>query len=148
MITVIIIIHIIAAIFLIAVILLQAGKGAEMGAVFGGGSSQAIFGPSGAAPLFSKLTSAAAIIFMLTCLVLAYHSSKSRTIMPKSEQGQEQPLPATGTEQGAPSTAPSTTPGQTGNTTAQQPGTAPSASQTQTQAPENSGNPVDQDQNE
>ncbi|HDH96990.1 MAG TPA: preprotein translocase subunit SecG [Proteobacteria bacterium] len=105
MITVITIIHIVAAIFLILVILLQAGKGAELGAVFGGGGSQAVFGPAGAAPLMSKLTTIAAIVFMATCLALAYHSAKTRTVMPEAEQqGQtESGVPAAGQqEQGQP----------------------------------------------
>jgi len=101
MITVITVVHIITAIFLILVILLQAGKGAELGAVFGGGSGQAVFGPSGAAPLMGKLTTIAAIVFMATCLVLAYHSAKTRTIMPESETPNEteEAVPAAGPEE-------------------------------------------------
>lgn len=63
--------HIIVCIALIMIVLLQRGKGSDMGAAFGG-SSQAVFGSTGAAPFLSKITAAAAIVFMLTCLSLAY----------------------------------------------------------------------------
>jgi preprotein translocase subunit SecG len=69
------IIHIIVSIALIMIVLLQTGKGADMGAAFGGGSSQTLFGSTGAATFLSKATTAAAIIFMVTSLGLAYLSS-------------------------------------------------------------------------
>ncbi len=78
MITLITIIHLIACVFLILVVLLQTGKGAEMGAVFGGGGSQTIFGAGGAGNLLTKLTTGTAIVFFLTSLTLAY-SSLSRS---------------------------------------------------------------------
>lgn len=79
-------IHTIVSISLIIVVLLQAGKGAEMGATFGTGGSQSLFGVGGGATFLSKLTTAAAIIFMLTSLTLAYLSSKplSTSIMPST----------------------------------------------------------------
>jgi preprotein translocase subunit SecG len=67
---VVVLIHVIACIALILIVLLQKGKGAGMGAAFGG-SSQAIFGSTGAAPFLSKLTAAAAVVFMFTSLTLA-----------------------------------------------------------------------------
>ncbi|MBU4053081.1 MAG: preprotein translocase subunit SecG [Proteobacteria bacterium] len=70
-----IIIHVIVCISLIVIVLLQAGKGAGMGAAFGGGSSQTLFGSSGAGTFLGKATTAVAIIFMLTSLSLAYVSS-------------------------------------------------------------------------
>ena len=73
--SVVIVIHVVISLFLIAVILLQAGKGAGMGAAFGGGSSQTLFGSSGAGTFLGKATTAVAIIFMLTSLSLAYVSS-------------------------------------------------------------------------
>jgi len=72
------ILHIGVAVFLILVVLLQTGKGAEMGAAFGG-SSQTLFGGAGPAGFMAKLTTTAAIGFMLTSLTLAYMSSTSRT---------------------------------------------------------------------
>ncbi len=73
--TVITIIHVMACIFLVLVVLLQTGKGAEMGAVFGG-SSSTVFGSSGAGTFLSRLTTATAIIFMLTSLSLTYFSAR------------------------------------------------------------------------
>ena len=70
-----IIIHIAVSIALIMIVLLQTGKGADMGAAFGGGSSQTLFGSTGASTFLSKATTAAAIIFMVTSLGLAYLSS-------------------------------------------------------------------------
>jgi preprotein translocase subunit SecG len=75
MFTVITIIHILACIFLVLVVLLQTGKGADMGAVFGG-SSSTVFGSSGAGNFLTKLTTATAIIFMLTSLGLTYFSAE------------------------------------------------------------------------
>ncbi len=69
--------HILVAVFLILVVLLQTGKGAEMGAAFGG-ASQTVFGSGGPAGFMAKLTTAAAVVFMLTSLSLAYLSSTSR----------------------------------------------------------------------
>lgn len=75
--TLITVFHISVAIFLILVVLLQSGKGANMGAAFGGaGSSQTMFGSSGAGSLLTKLTTGAAIIFMITSITLATISNK------------------------------------------------------------------------
>jgi preprotein translocase subunit SecG len=60
------------------IVLLQTGKGADMGAAFGGGSSQTLFGSTGASTFLSKATTVAAIIFMVTSLWLAYNSSHKR----------------------------------------------------------------------
>jgi len=65
-------IHILCAIALILIVLLQTGRGSEIGAAFGGGSSQTLFGSSGSSGFMTKLTTAAVIIFMLTSLSLAY----------------------------------------------------------------------------
>jgi preprotein translocase subunit SecG len=69
------IVHVTACIVLILVVLLQAGKGASMGAVFGG-SSQTVFGSSGPGTFLGKMTTAVAIIFMLTSLSLSYSVSR------------------------------------------------------------------------
>jgi preprotein translocase subunit SecG len=74
-----IIIHVIVSVALIAVVLLQSGKGAEMGASFGASGSQSVFGAGGGNTFMSKMTTGAAIIFMLTSLSLAYLSGKSGT---------------------------------------------------------------------
>ena len=73
--TILIIVHVVVCVALIMIVLLQTGKGADMGAAFGGGGSQTLFGSTGASTFLSKATTGAAIIFMLTSLALAYISS-------------------------------------------------------------------------
>jgi len=70
--TVLIVLHVIVCVFLIAVVLLQRGKGAEMGAVFGGGASSTVFGGRGAGNFLTKLTTGSAVLFMCTSLALSY----------------------------------------------------------------------------
>ena len=70
-----IVLHLVVCVALIMIVLLQTGKGADMGAAFGGGGSQTLFGSTGASTFLSKATTIAAIIFMLTSLSLAYISS-------------------------------------------------------------------------
>ena len=72
MLTVIAIIHIVISIALIMIVLLQTGRGSEIGAAFGSGSSQTLFGSSGSSGFMTKLTTIAVVVFMLTSLVLAY----------------------------------------------------------------------------
>src|SRR5215470_11409142 len=76
--TFITVIHIIVCFFLAIVVLLQQGKGSDVSAVFGG-SSQTLFGSSGAGNLLTKLTSASAAIFMLSSLTLTYGAAKQST---------------------------------------------------------------------
>ena len=92
----IIIVHIIVAVALILIVLLQTGKGADMGAAFGGGSSQTLFGSGGASTFFTRLTTIVAIVFMLTSLGLAYLSSHrstrsvvSQEVVPAAEQAEQ-----------------------------------------------------------
>jgi len=81
---IIVTIHIFVCIALIMIVLLQTGKGADMGAAFGGGSSQSLFGATGPATFLSKATTIIAVVFMLTSLTLAYMSTNknSSSIMP------------------------------------------------------------------
>ncbi len=72
MIAVLSVLHVIVCFFLIAVVLLQRGKGAEMGAVFGGGASSTVFGSRGAGNFLTLLTKICATVFMLTSLSLSY----------------------------------------------------------------------------
>jgi preprotein translocase subunit SecG len=102
-------IHILSCFFLIVVVLLQTGKGADMGAVFGGGS-QTLFGSGGAGNFLTRLTTATAIIFMLTSLVLTYGqtpSSSSRLIQRLPAPADEVPAQqAPAADAGAPTEAP------------------------------------------
>lgn len=76
--TVITIVHVLACLFMIGVVLLQQGKGADMGAVFGG-SSQTLFGSSGAGNFLTRMTAGVAAVFMVTSLALAYGSARRVT---------------------------------------------------------------------
>ena len=98
--------HLLVATVLILVVLLQSGKGADIGAAFGGGSSQTVFGGRGASTFLTKLTSACAIVFMLTSLSLTIMASRRGS---SSVIGTEGPRPA----QSAPaqSSAPAPVPG-------------------------------------
>jgi preprotein translocase subunit SecG len=68
---ILIVLHVIVSVLMIMIILLQTGKGAEIGAAFGGGYSQTLFGSSGPVGFLNKLTTVVAIFFMLTSLFLA-----------------------------------------------------------------------------
>src|SRR2546430_10851896 len=70
LITLMAVFHVIVCIFLILVVLLQQGKGADWAGAFGGGGSQTTFGARGAGTILSRATTAAAIIFMITSLAL------------------------------------------------------------------------------
>ncbi|MDD3847080.1 MAG: preprotein translocase subunit SecG [Syntrophorhabdaceae bacterium] len=92
------IIHVLIAIALILIVLLQTGRGSDMGAAFGGGSSQTLFGSSGSSGFMTKLTTIAAVVFMLTSLVLAYsYSHKGSTVRSIPAQTQQN-APAQGTK--------------------------------------------------
>lgn len=76
MVTLLTIVHIVVCLFLILVVLLQAGKGGGMGIAFGGAGSQTVFGSSGAGNFLTRLTSITAALFLLTSLALAHYSSR------------------------------------------------------------------------
>ena len=70
--------HILASLTIIVLVLLQHGKGADMGAMLGGGGSQTVFGARGAGNFLTKMTTAAAAIFFVTSLSLSYLSTQDR----------------------------------------------------------------------
>ncbi|GBD27651.1 Protein-export membrane protein SecG [bacterium HR30] len=70
--TVLVVIHIVTCLLLIGIVLLQQGRGADIGAVFGGGSSTTVFGSSGAGNFLTRMTAGLATVFMLTAAVLTY----------------------------------------------------------------------------
>ena len=88
------ILHVLIALGLILVVLLQSGKGADIGAAFGGGSSQTVFGGRGAATFLSKLTTVLAVLFMVMSIVLTLHASRlgTSTVIPE-----DRPMPASST---------------------------------------------------
>jgi preprotein translocase subunit SecG len=98
MITVIGVVHIVVTIALILIVLLQTGRGSEIGAAFGSGSSQTLFGSSGSTGFMTKLTTIAVVIFMVTSLSLAYfYSHREYTVKASPVRG-EQELPAKDTK--------------------------------------------------
>jgi preprotein translocase subunit SecG len=111
--TAVIILHIVVCFALISIVLLQHGKGAGIGAAFGG-SSQTVFGSTGAAPFLAKLTAVAAILFMLTSLSLTFIGrQKEASVMERvkgkpatQQQAPAQTLPAKPVEKSAPTTPP------------------------------------------
>jgi preprotein translocase subunit SecG len=115
MIIAITIVHVIVSVGLILVVLLQTGKGAEVGAVFGG-SSSTIFGSSGAGNFLTRLTTGMAIVFMMTSLTLGYFAGRkpSATIFdnraPVQSQTPQQPGTAPGSAQPAAPTTPEKSP--------------------------------------
>ena len=86
--TILIVIHIIASLALISIVLLQHGKGAGIGAAFGG-SSQTVFGSTGAAPFLAKLTAIVAVVFMCTSLGLTFMGKQQA---PSVMQGAGKPV--------------------------------------------------------
>jgi preprotein translocase subunit SecG len=76
---IIIAVHVLAALSIIGLILLQQGKGAEMGASFGSGSSQALFGPQGTGTIFSHATAILTAVFFATSLGLAVYAKHKIT---------------------------------------------------------------------
>lgn len=69
--TMLIILHVVACFAIIGVVLLQAGKGADIGSAFGGAGSQAVFGSMGTPTILGKITAAIAIVFVITSFTLA-----------------------------------------------------------------------------
>ena len=101
--TITVILHLAVCFLMIAAILLQAGKGAEIGAAFGG-SSQTVFGSRGPANFLSKVTVVAAIIFMLTSLSLALLSKRENVSSSVIDPSSTIDVPATSRQSSAPDT--------------------------------------------
>ena len=74
--TIVLAVQMLTALVMIGLILIQHGKGADMGAAFGGGSSGSLFGASGSANFMSRTTAVLAAVFFVCTLVLAYHGNK------------------------------------------------------------------------
>ena len=81
--TVLIVLHVVIALAIIGLVLLQHGKGADMGSGFGGGASASLFGATGSANFLSRTTAALATVFFILSLALAYFASNR----PKSQSG-------------------------------------------------------------
>ncbi|MDZ7641795.1 MAG: preprotein translocase subunit SecG [Desulfurivibrio sp.] len=98
--TILIVFHVLICLLLIAIILLQHGKGASIGASFGSSSSQTVFGTEGPMPLMNKITTTVAIFFMVTSVALAYFSSRvgdgsvMEQVQPPAAMEYKEPAPA------------------------------------------------------
>jgi preprotein translocase subunit SecG len=116
---VILVLHVLAAIGIVGLVLLQHGKGADVGAAFGSGASGSIFGASGSANFLSRATAILALVFFLTSLGLTYFSSRksdTRGVMadhPVSTQKVPGQIPGQTPGQAAP-VAPPVVPGEAG----------------------------------
>jgi len=85
------ILHVLVCLAMLPIILLQSGKGGGVSAVFGGGGSGTVFGSRGASNFLTRMTTAAAIIFMCTSMGLSYMSSQTRSVVPDSPTPAELP---------------------------------------------------------
>lgn len=98
--TIILTVHVLVALGIIFLVLLQHGKGADMGAAFGSGSSGSLFGATGSANFLSRTTAALAVVFFLTSLGLAYvatHKPKTGgSVMQGVTSAPAAPAPAAG----------------------------------------------------
>jgi preprotein translocase subunit SecG len=75
----IVVLHVIVCVILVLVVLLQSGKGADLAGAFGGGATQTAFGSRGPASFLSKMTTGAAIVFMLTSISLSLMTTRAST---------------------------------------------------------------------
>lgn len=107
----ILIIHVLVAIAIVALVLVQHGKGADVGAAFGSGSANTMFGSAGHMPFLMKLTSGLAVVFFITSMSLSYLASQQKkhesTLMNGGIQQQKTTVPST-------PIIPTTTPGNSG----------------------------------
>jgi preprotein translocase subunit SecG len=93
----ILLVHVIAAIGVVGLVLLQHGKGADMGAAFGSGSSGSLFGASGSANFLSRTTAVLAAVFFLTSMGLTYvtsHKPQQSSVMDTHKTEQPAPQPS------------------------------------------------------
>jgi len=95
--TLVLVIHVLAALALVGLILLQHGKGADVGAAFGSGASGSLFGASGSANFLSRTTAVLAVIFFVTSLSLTFFSTRKtelKGVMATPPAAPAQSLPA------------------------------------------------------
>ena len=93
--TLLLVVHVLAALALVGLVLLQHGKGADVGAAFGSGASGSVFGSAGSANFLSRTTAILAVVFFVTSLGLTYFSGRkteSKGVM--TQPVQEKSLPA------------------------------------------------------
>ena len=101
MMTVILVLHFMVCFVLITVVLLQRGKGADLGAALGGGGANTVFGSRGAGNFLTKLTTGSAVVFMFTSLTLAYFDSHESEVALFDKKALEAEQAAEGAESSA-----------------------------------------------
>jgi preprotein translocase subunit SecG len=105
MFTLVVILHVIVSLVIIGLVLLQAGKGADIGSAFGGSGSQAVFGSMGTPTVLGKATGVVAVVFMVTSFALSMMShNRSVSVMPATAPAATPAAPT------APATTPTPTP--------------------------------------
>ena len=102
--------HVIACLFLIGVVLLQQGKGQDLASAFGGGGSQAAFGPRGSATVLSRATAILAGLFMVTSLSLSVLRFREASILDKVPAPVASPMPGASASPASAAPAPSAPP--------------------------------------
>ena len=102
--------HVVACLFLIAVVLLQQGKGQDLASAFGGGGSQAAFGPRGSATVLSRATTILAGLFMVTSLTLSVLRYRESSILDTVKAPAASPSPSASGSPAAGATVPSAAP--------------------------------------
>ncbi len=98
--TLILVLHVLTGLSIIGLVLLQHGKGADMGAAFGGGASGSLFGATGSANFLSRITAGMATVFFITSLGLTWystHNTGDKGVMATQPASQQTPAPATTT---------------------------------------------------
>jgi preprotein translocase subunit SecG len=88
------VVHVITAVVLVVLVLMQHGKGADMGASFGSGSAGSLFGSSGSANFLSRSTAVAATVFFITSMTLTYMNAHPNPQGVMDKQGAIQPVQA------------------------------------------------------
>ena len=101
----VLVLHILVCLFLIAVVLLQQGKGQDLASAFGGGVTQTAFGPRGSANILSRATTILAGVFMATSLVLSIVRPRGGSFLEQVPQGNAAPASAPASAPAKPATS-------------------------------------------
>jgi preprotein translocase subunit SecG len=113
--SILMVIHILSAAFIVVLVLIQRGKGADAGAGFGAGASGTVFGARGASTALSRATAILAGVFMVTSLTLAYMGTRTvasapNTVLDRLAEQESVPAPAPVQQPAAPASAPAPAP--------------------------------------
>jgi preprotein translocase subunit SecG len=124
----IVFLHVVACLFLIAVVLLQQGKGQDLASAFGGGGTQTAFGPRGSATVLSRATTILAGLFMVTSLALSIVRPRASGVLDQVPEAVASPTPAASAAPATTTPAAPQSPASAQPPAAEAPAPAPSAS--------------------